>query len=98
MSRSLKCNLKYLFFFWLAFASWAFYSYFFGKDSLTTLMELHQTYRALERERDYWKNRNSLLKEKIDSFKANKDYYYEKLAREMLVKGREGEEVILFVR
>jgi cell division protein FtsB len=98
LSQSLKCNLKWLFVFWIFVAPWAFYSYFFGKDSLTTLMELHQTYRALERERDYWKNRNSILKEKINSFNANRDYYYEKLAREMLVKGREGEEVILFVK
>ena len=98
MSRSLKCNLRFLFLFWLFFAPWAFYSYFFGKDSLSTLMELRQTYASLKGERDYWKERNLLLKEKLSSLKANKGYYYEKLAREMLVKGREGEEVILFVK
>jgi hypothetical protein len=46
----------------------------------------------------YWQDRNEFLRERLASLNAHKDYYYHKLGREMLVKGKEGEEVILFVR
>jgi len=98
LSRNLKCKFRWLLVFWALFAPWAFYSYFLGENSLMTYRELKSTYRALKREREYWKNRNEILKERISAFEKNKKFYYEKLAREMFVKGKEGEEVILFVR
>ena len=98
MSRSPKCSFVWLFLFWLAFGGWALYSYFFGENSLSTYRELSKTRKVLEAERKYWKLKNEMLKEKISAFIKNKEYYYEKLAREMFVKGREGENVILFVK
>jgi len=98
LSPNLKCRLIYLVIFWALFGLWAFHSYFFGENSLSTLSELRTTYRLLERERDYWRTRNETLRERLSSLEANKDYYYEKLGRELFVRGREGERVILFVK
>jgi len=98
LSPKLKCSLKWLVLFWALFGPWAFYSYFFGNNSLSTLGELKSTRFKLERERDYWRNRNEFLREKIEALKENSDYLYNKLGRELFVRGKEGEEVILFVR
>ena len=98
MSPNLKCRLIYLVIFWALFGLWAFHSYFLGENSLSTLSELRTTYKLLERERDYWKTRNEILKERLSSLEANKDYYYHKLGRELFVRGKEGERVILFVK
>ncbi len=80
------------------FGFWAFYSYFLGENSLSTYRELKKTYAELEKEKEYWESRNEILKERIAAFEKNKEFYYHKLAREMFVKGKEGEEVILFVK
>jgi cell division protein FtsB len=98
LSPTLKCRFLYLLIFWAFFSLWAFHSYFFGENSLSTLSELERTYKVLERERDYWKFRNEVLLEKLTSLEANKDYYYHKLGRELFVRGKEGERVILFVK
>ncbi len=98
MSPKLKCRLRWLILFWALFGPWAFHSYFFGKNSLSTLRELKETYGRLKVERDYWKMRNEILKEKLSALKNNKDYFYHKLGREMFVRGKEGEEIILFVK
>jgi len=50
------------------------------------------------KEKEYWEDQNEMLKEKLEALQKNKKFYYEKLAREMFLKGKEGEEVILFVR
>ena len=97
-SRNLKCKFRYLIAFWALFGPWAFHSYFLGDNSLATLAKLKRTYARLEREMRYWQDRNEFLKERLASLNAHKDYYYHKLGREMLVKGKEGEEVILFVK
>ncbi|MEO2083731.1 MAG: hypothetical protein ABGX12_06890 [Desulfurobacteriaceae bacterium] len=52
----------------------------------------------MKKERDYWKERNELMEERLSAIKSNKEFYYDKLAREMFVKGKSGEEVILFVK
>jgi len=98
LSPNLKCRLIYLVIFWAVFGLWAFHSYFLGENSLSTLAELRKTYKLLERERDYWKTRNDVLRERLTSLEANKDYYYTKLGRELFVRGKEGERVILFVK
>ena len=82
----------------MLFGPWAIYSYFFGENSLSTYREPKETYRTLKKEREYWKSRNEILKEKIAAFEKNERFYYEKLSREMFVKGKKGEEVILFVK
>ena len=98
MSPNLKCRLIYLVIFWALFGLWAFHSYFLGENSLLTLSELRQTYQALEREKNYWKTRNEVLRERLSSLEESRDYYYEKLGRELFVRGKEGERVILFVK
>jgi len=82
----------------LLFGIWFLYSYFVGENSLLSYRQLKENLKKLERERSYWVNRNSILKERISSFEKNRDFYYEKLAREMFLKGRKGEKVIVFVR
>ncbi len=74
------------------------YSYFLGDNSLISYNELRQNYKRLLDEREYWRNLNSIYRQKILSFKRNQDYYYEKLAREMFLKSKEGEKVIIFVK
>ena len=74
------------------------YSYFLGDNSLISYNELKDNYRKLKKEEAYWRNLNSIYKQKISSFKRNKEFYYEKLAREMFLKYRNGEKVILFVK
>ncbi len=74
------------------------YSYFLGDNSLISYNELRQNYKRLLDEREYWRNLNSIYRQKILSFKQNQDYYYEKLAREMFLKSKEGEKVIIFVK
>lgn len=98
MSPKLKCKLRWLILFWALFGPWAFYSYFFGENSLKTLRELRKTCHTLEVERDYWKTRNEVLREKISSIDANAGYFYHKLGRELFVRGKKGEELILFVK
>ena len=98
MNQSPKCKFRWLFLFWALFAPWAFYSYFLGENSLLTYMELKETYRALKKEKEYWENKNEILREKISAFEKNRKFYYEKLAREMFVKGKKDEEVVLFVK
>ncbi|ADU96525.1 FtsB family cell division protein [Thermovibrio ammonificans] len=97
-SRSLRCSFTLLVVFWALFGPWAFYSYFYGENSVSTLKGLKETYSRLKKERDYWADRNELLRERLQSFKENKDFYYKKLAREMFVKGKDNEDVILFVK
>ncbi len=80
------------------FGFWAVHSYFIGENSLATFKELRETYTKLKREEEYWRSRNEILREKISAFEKNKQFYYNKLAREMFVKGKKGEEVILFVK
>ena len=93
-----RCRLRWLILFWALFGPWAFHSYFFGENSLSTLKELKKTYSQLEKERNYWKTRNEVLRERISALKSNQDYFYHKLGREMFVRGKEGEEIILFVK
>jgi len=83
--------------FWVLAVPWFVYSYFFGESSVSELKRLEQTKVLLEREAEYWKFRNEVLREKISALKENKRFYYEKLAREMFLKAKPGEEVILFV-
>ena len=97
-NRSLKCKLWPLFLLWAAVISWFGYSYFLGKNSVKELRQLRKTSERLKREADYWKFQNEVLKEKLSALKENSSFYYEKLAREMLVKGKKDEEVILFVK
>jgi cell division protein FtsB len=80
------------------FIPWAIYSYFFGENSLITYLGLRSAYVSLLKEKEYWEDQNEMLKEKLEALQKNKKFYYEKLAREMFLKGKEGEEVILFVR
>ncbi|MEO2069677.1 MAG: hypothetical protein ABGX27_09260 [Desulfurobacteriaceae bacterium] len=98
MIPNLKCSFKLLLLLWLLFAPWAFYSYFLGENSFTTYLHLRETYEKLKEEEKYWENKNEILKERLTAFEKNKDFYYQKLAREMFLKGKEGEEVILFVK
>ncbi len=98
MSRNRKCRFSPLLIFWLLFIPWVVYSYFFGENSSVTLSELKITEEKLKKERDYWKERNELMEERLSAIKSNEKFYYEKLAREMFVKGKSGEEVILFVK
>lgn len=95
--KKVKCSYFYLFVFWLLVLPWFIYNYFFGENSVAELKRLEQTRRLLEKEAEYWKFRNEVMEEKISALKKNKKFYYEKLAREMFVKGKPGEEVILFV-
>ncbi len=97
-NRSLKCRLWPLFLFWAVVLSWFSYSYFFGKNSIKELRQLKKTAEKLEKEADYWKFQNEVLEEKLSALRENSSFYYEKLAREMFVKGKKGEEVILFVK
>jgi len=97
--QNLKCRFRYIILFWIFFAPWAFYSYFLGDNSLSTYRKLKETYKELKKEENYWKNRNEILKERITAFEKNRNFYYQKLAREMLLKGKKDkEEVILFVK
>ncbi len=98
MKKSLNCKFRWLFVFWALFVPWALYSYFIGKNSLRTLSDLKRTEGILKREKEYWENRNQVLKLKLASLKRNKQFYYNKLAREMFVRGKKKEEVILFVK
>ncbi len=84
--------------FWLLFGPWAFYSYFFGKNSLSTLIGLKETYQRLKVERDYWESRNEVVKVKLKALKENEKYFYHKLGRELFVRGKEGKETVLFVK
>ena len=96
--RSLKCRLWPLLLLWAAIVPWFLYSYFLGENSVRELHRLKETEERLKREADYWQFQNEVLKEKLSALKEDSDFYYEKLAREMLVKGKKGEEVILFVK
>lgn len=96
--REFKCRFLYVFLLWAVVVPWFFYSYFVGKNSVTYLRDLKRTEERLQREADFWKFQNEILREKLSQLKENRSFYYEKLAREMLVKGKEGEEVILFVK
>gem|GEM_PF-842732 len=96
MIPNLKC--RYILIFWVFFLTWFVYSYFLGDNSLISYNELKDNYRKLKKEEAYWKNLNSIYEQKISSFKRNKEFYYEKLAREMFLKYRNGEKVILFVK
>jgi len=93
-----KCRIVWLVLFWVVIGTWAFHSYFIGENSLSTLQELKETAKRLEREKAYWEMRNEILREKIKALDSNRDYYYEKLGRELFVRGKEGEEVFLFVK
>jgi len=93
-----KCRFLWLILFWLVFIPWFIFSYFFGENSLITYASLKATYAKLLKEKDYWEERNEILREKIESLEKNKNYYYHKLAREMFLKGKKGEETILFVK
>jgi len=96
--RNLKCRLWPLLLLWAAVVPWFFYSYFVGENSVRELQKLKNTKRELKKEANYWQFQNEILKEKLAALKENSKFYYEKLSREMLVKGKEGEEVILFVK
>ena len=96
--RSLKCRLWPLLLLWAIIVPWFLYSYFLGENSVRELHRLKRTEKRLKREADYWQFQNEILKEKLTALKEDRNFYYEKLAREMLVKGRKGEEVILFVK
>ncbi|ADY73326.1 hypothetical protein Dester_0677 [Desulfurobacterium thermolithotrophum DSM 11699] len=98
MTPNLKCRFRYLLIFWIFFVPWAIYSYFFGENSLSTYLKLKETYKQLKKEENYWKNQNEILKERLSAFEKNKEFYYHKLAREMFLKGKKGEEVILLVK
>jgi len=98
LNRKRKCKFIYLIIFWSLAFPWFFYSYFFGKNSVSKLKELRETEAKLEKERNFWKLQNEILEEKINQIEANKRFYYEKLAREMFLKGKDNEEVILFVK
>ncbi|WP_457567159.1 FtsB family cell division protein [Desulfurobacterium sp.] len=82
---------------WAVFLPFYFYSYFFGENSLKTLGELRENYRRLQDEKNYWNTKVEILNERIKAIEKNKNFYYEKLAREMFVKGKEGEQTFLFV-
>ncbi|WP_022846191.1 hypothetical protein [Desulfurobacterium sp. TC5-1] len=82
---------------WVVFLPFYFYSYFFGENSLKTLGELQENYQKLQEEKNYWNTKVEILSERIKAIEKNRKFYYEKLAREMLVKGKEGEETFLFV-
>ncbi len=96
--RSLKCRLWPLLLLWAAIVPWFLYSYFLGENSVSELRQLKDTERRLKKEVNYWQLQNEIVKEKLSALKENSNFYYEKLAREMLVKGKKGEEVILFVK
>jgi len=98
LKKSLNCKFRWLIIFWALFIPWALYSYFVGENSLRTLSNLKRTERILKREKEYWEERNRVLKLKLASINRNKQFYYDKLAREMFVRGKEKEEVILFVK
>ena len=65
---------------------------------MITYLGLRSAYVSLLKEKVYWEDQNEMLKEKLEALQKNKKFYYEKLAREIFLKGKEGEEVILFVR
>ncbi|SNR85902.1 hypothetical protein [Desulfurobacterium atlanticum] len=83
---------------WAVFVPFYFYSYFVGENSLTTLRQLEANYKKLLKEKEFWQSKIDILSERIKTIEKNKDFYYEKLAREMFIKGKEGEETFLFVR
>jgi len=97
-SLNLKCRLWPLLLLWIAIVPWFLYSYFLGENSVRELRQLKETEKRLKKEVSYWELQNEILKEKLTALKENSSFYYEKLAREMLVKGKKGEEVILFVK
>ncbi|WP_456454706.1 FtsB family cell division protein [Thermovibrio sp.] len=98
MKKSPSCKFRWLILFWALFIPWALYSYFVGENSLRTLSSLKKTEEILKREKEYWEERNKVLELKLASIKRNKQFYYDKLAREMFVRGKKKEEVILFVK
>lgn len=95
--RNLSCRLWPLLLLWAVIIPWFLHSYFVGENSVRELQKLKDTERRLKREVNYWQLQNEVLKEKLTALKENSSFYYEKLGREMLVKGKNGEEVILFV-
>ncbi|WP_456396790.1 FtsB family cell division protein [Desulfurobacterium sp.] len=82
---------------WVIFLPFYLYSYFFGENSLKTLKELQENYQRLQMEKKYWNTKVEILNERIKAIEKNQKFYYKKLAREMLVKGKKGEEIFLFV-
>jgi len=82
---------------WVVFIPFYFYSYFLGENSLQTLRNLEKNYQKLVKEEEYWHSKTDVLSERIKSIEENMDFYYEKLAREMFVKEKEGDKTFLFV-